>query len=93
MSVVTEGNAGGATPQDLDELLQHEKWLRGELAESAKRYLKTLERLQALNPDSDEYATLDGELYAQAAQVEMDASDIVKVADDILDALPDEDED
>lgn len=81
-----------ATPSELDELTRHERWLREQLAENAKRYLEMLKELQTLDSDSDEYATLNGELYAQVAQVEMDAADVTKIADDILDALPDDDE-
>lgn len=79
-------------PPNLDELLHHKQWLQEQLAENARTYLDMLERLKSEKPDSDAYATLDGRLYAQAAQLEMDAGDIVKAMDDITDALPDDDE-
>ncbi|MDQ3399050.1 MAG: hypothetical protein M3511_15030 [Deinococcota bacterium] len=77
---------------DLDELRRHERWLRGQLAEHARTYLALLEQQAAQDPESDAYATLDGRLYAQIAQLEMSAGDAVRAMDAVTDALPDDDE-
>ena len=73
----------------LDELLHHKGWLVEQLAEHARAYLTTLERLSTLEPTSDAHATLEGRLYAQAAQLKMTAGDVVKATDELTDALPD----
>ncbi|CAN5832420.1 hypothetical protein BH24DEI2_BH24DEI2_02650 [soil metagenome] len=57
------------TVAHLDELLHHKGWLLEQLAENAGAYLAMLERLKTLPPESDAHATLEGRLYAQAAQL------------------------
>ena len=67
----------------LDELLHHKGWLVEQLAEHARAYLTTLERLGTLEPTSDAHATLEGRLYAQAAQL-MTAGDVKRTRTDAL---------
>ena len=75
----------------LETLLAHKRWLLEQLAENARAYLNTLEKLSALEPESDAHAALEGRLYAQAAQLEMSAGDAVVVMDEATDLLPDDD--
>ncbi len=79
-----------STAANLDELLHHRGWLLEQLAENAKAYLTMLEQLTTLEQESDAYAALEGRLYAQAAQLEMSAGDVVKVMDELTDALPED---
>jgi hypothetical protein len=79
------------TAANLDELLHHQRWLQERLAEYARNYLRLHEELQGLDPESDEHATVKGDLYACAAQLEMTSGDVVQVMDEVIDALPDDD--
>jgi hypothetical protein len=76
---------------NLPDLEHHKVWLLDHLAGNAKMYLDMLSKLKSLDPASDEYATLEGKLYAQTVQVGLDANDVVATMDEITDRLTDDD--
>ena len=72
-------------------LEQYQSRLRDELAESAGQVLDLLAQLKTLGPDSEAFETAQGQLYAYALQLELDATDLRRVMDEISAALPDDD--
>ena len=52
--------------------------------------LGLIEKLETLSPDSEAYGDAEGELYARALQLELDAADVRKIMDEIATALPED---
>lgn len=71
---------------------EHLDWLMEQAADSAREYVKHWAKLQTLEVDSEEHATLEGLMLAVLYQVEIDAIDVREEHDRWLDSLP-EDED
>ena len=74
----------------LVSLKQYQTRLLGELRESSQEVLGLIEKLETLPPNSEAYGDAEGELYAKALQLELDAADVRKVMDEIVTALPED---
>ncbi len=72
----------------LTSLKQYRTRLLSELKDSSRQVITLIEKLEQLPPDSEAYGDAEGELYARALQLELDASDLRKVTDEITVALP-----
>ena len=79
-----------STTENLDSLVEHRTFLMNELAENAQAYLASWQQLKTLPPDSEEHGDLLGYALAQAQQLGMDAEDVAKTDEKILE-LPDDD--
>ncbi len=78
---------------NLKTLKEHQARLLDELESSAGHVLDLIGQLKTLSTESEKYADVEGELYAYSLQLELDASDVRKVMDEITGALPDEPDD
>lgn len=73
-----------------EELGRQSKMLLEQLAINSKEFLATYEKLGEMPPESDEYAQIEGKLYAQVNQVRFDAEDVIEAMDAQVDEMPDD---
>jgi len=74
----------------LTSLKQYQTRLLKELRGSSQHVLELVEKLDSLPLESEVRADIEGELYARALQLELDAADVRKVMDEITAALPED---